>query len=110
MKNSDDTSRLMPGDLGDLTITLELDDGSSLTCDVLTIFSVDGKQQYIALLPQSGGSDDVFLYRYSEEADGQPILGNIDSDDEFEAAADRFDEILDEAEYDEWVAAEGEEE
>lgn len=109
MKNSE-TSSLLPGDLGDLTITLELEDGSSLTCDVLTIFSVDGKQQYIAMLPQSGDADDVFLYRYSEDADGQPILDNIDSDDEFEAAADKFDEILDEAEYDEWVAAEEEEE
>lgn len=108
MKNSDNDNRLMPGDLGDLTITLELEDGSSLICDVLTIFSVDGKQQYIALLPQSGDTDDVFLYRYAEDSDGQPILSNIDSDDEFEAAADKFDEILDEAEYDEWVSAEDE--
>ena len=44
---------------------------------------------------------DVYLYRYSEDKDGLPSLSNIESDDEYDAAADRFDELLDDELYDE---------
>lgn len=95
----------------DLMITLELEDNTEVECVVLSIFPVDDKQ-YIALLPTDTDMDDdegeVYLYRYSEDADGQPILGNIETDEEYEAVADKFDEILDEAEFDEIV--DGEEE
>lgn len=96
----------------DLMITLELDDNTEVECVVLSIFPV-GDKQYIALLPVDTDMDsdeegDVYLYRYSEDADGQPDLGNIESDEEYEAVADKFDEILDEAEFDEIV--DGEEE
>ena len=40
----------------------------------------------------------VYLYRYEEE-DGSPILSNIETDEEYEIAADTFDEILDEEEF-----------
>lgn len=87
-----------------LTVTLTLDNDEELECDVLTIFSV-GKQEYIALLPldengEANESGDVFLYRY-EEIDGEPNLSNIEEDDEYEAAADAFDEWLDEQEFNE---------
>ena len=39
-------------------------------------------------------------YRYSEDEDGNPSLDNIDSDEEYEVVSDRFDELLDEAEFD----------
>lgn len=48
---------------------------------------------------------EVYLYRYSE-VDGQPELDNIQDDDEYEAAADAFDEFLDGQEYDELVSEE----
>ena len=32
--------------------------------------------------------------------DGNPSLDNIDSDEEYEVVSDRFDELLDEAEFD----------
>lgn len=83
-------------------ITLSLDDGTELNCMVLEIFSVDGKD-YIALQPEEGEGeeDNVFLYRYIQEDDGDPQLLNIDDDDEFEAVADAFEEILDSQDYDE---------
>ena len=92
----------------DPIITLELDDGQEVECSVLSIFPLEGKQ-YIALLPISGDEEEededsdseVYLYRYSEDENGEPILDNIEDDDEFEAVSDRFDEILDEEEYDE---------
>ena len=89
----------------EMTVTLTLDDGSELECVVLTIFEA-GEKDYIALLPLDGNEaeeGEVFLYRYSEDADGNPELDNIISDEEYEIVADAFDELLDEAEYDEIV-------
>ena len=37
---------------------------------------------------------------YSEDEEGNPSLDNIDSDEEYEIVSDRFDELLDEAEFD----------
>lgn len=83
-------------------ITLSLDDGTELNCVVLDIFSVDNKD-YIALQPEEGAEEDdnVFLYRFIQEGDGEPELLNIDDDEEFEAVADAFEELLDSVEYDE---------
>ena len=82
------------------SITLSLDDGTELNCIVLDIFSVDNKD-YIALQPEEGESEDnVFLYRFIQEEDGDPQLLNIEEDDEFEAVADAFEELLDSQEYD----------
>ena len=89
----------------EMTVTLTLEDGSDLECVVLTIFEA-GDHGYIALLPLDGKEaedGEVFLYRYSEDADGNPELDNIISDEEYEIVADAFDELLDEAEYDEIV-------
>lgn len=87
-----------------VTVTLTLDNDEVLECAVLTIYSVDDKE-YIALLPlnEDGQSEegDVFIYRYVETEDGEPTLENIEDDDEYEAAADAFDEWLDEQEFDE---------
>ena len=87
----------------DILVTLDLDDGSQVECEILTIFTV-GEQDYIALLPldESGEANEdgeVFIYRYFEDAEGNPTLDNIQDDDEYEAVADRFDELLDEAEF-----------
>lgn len=85
-----------------LTVTLTLDNNEELECAVLTIYEVDG-QEYIALLPldEEGSNDEgqVFLYRFSEKTPGEPELENIEDDDEYERAADKFDEWLDTQEY-----------
>ena len=87
----------------EMFVTLDLDDGTQIECEILTIFEVN-KQDYIALLPLPADgeeeSDEVFIYRYSEDAAGNPSLDNIEDDDEYEAVSDRFDELLDEAEFD----------
>ena len=89
----------------EMTVTLTLDDGTELECVVLTIFEA-GDKEYIALLPLDGKEDEdgeVYLYRYTEDADGNPDLENIESDEEYEIVADAFDELLDTEEYDELV-------
>ena len=66
-------------------------------------------RDYIALLPldENGENEDgeVYLYRY-DNSSGSPVLDNIEDDEEYEAVADMFDQMLDAAEYDEMVAAE----
>lgn len=93
------------------TVTLTLDDDTVVECAVLTIYPCAGNQ-YIALLPlnENGENEDgeVFLYRF-KEVDGNPTLENIEDDEEYEAAADAFDEFLDNQEYDELVDADEEE-
>ena len=88
----------------EVTVTLTLDNDEVVECAVLTIYSVDEKE-YIALLPldEEGDNEDgaVYIYRYVETEDGEPTLENIESDDEYEAAADAFDEWLDEQEFEE---------
>lgn len=82
----------------EMFVTLDLDDGSQLECQILTIFDVDN-QNYIALVPVDN-DEEVIFYRYFEDEEGNPSLENIDSDDEFHAVSDRFDELLDEEEFD----------
>ena len=87
----------------DMFVTLDLDDNTQVECRILTIFEVD-EQDYIALLPldekgEPNEEGEVFIYRYSEDEEGNPSLENIADDDEYEAVADRFDELLDEAEF-----------
>ena len=86
-----------------ITVTLTLDNDEVVECAVLTTYEANGKE-YIALLPldENGESEsgDVYLYRYSE-VDGEPTLENIEDDDEYEIAADAFDEWMDEQEFEE---------
>ncbi len=89
----------------EMTVTLSLDDGRELECVVLTIFPAGGRE-YIALLPmddEEAEEGEVYLYRYTEDAEGQPELENIEDDEEYEIVADAFDEFLDSQEYDELV-------
>ena len=83
-----------------VTVTLTLDNDEVVECAVLTVYTANDKE-YIALLPlnEEGESEDgdVYLYRY-EEVDGEPTLSNIEDDDEYEVAADAFDEWMDEQE------------
>lgn len=85
----------------EVTVTLTLDNDEELECVVLTIYEA-GEHEYIALLPidEEGDNEegDVFIYRYSE-VDGEPTLDNIEDDEEYEIAADAFDEWLDAQEF-----------
>ena len=92
----------------EMTVTLTLDDGTDLECVGLTIFEA-AEREYIALLPLDGNEaedGEVYLYRYTEDANGNPDIQNIESDEEYEIVADAFDELLDTEEYEEIVSEE----
>ena len=42
-------------------------------------------------------SGEVYLYKFSRTETGDPILANIESDDEYAKAAEAFDVVLDNA-------------
>ncbi|WP_243425725.1 DUF1292 domain-containing protein [Faecalicatena contorta] len=87
----------------EITVTLTLDNDEVLECAVLTIYEAGGRQ-YIALLPldENGEEEgDVYIYRYIETDPENPDLENIEDDEEYEIAADAFDEWLGEQEFEE---------
>ena len=93
----------------EMTVDLELDDGTNVTCAIITILTVNTKD-YIVLLPldENGENQDgeVWFYGYKEDEsdpNAEPELIYIEDDDEYEAVSDAFDEYLDNQEFDELV-------
>ena len=91
----------------EMTVTLDLTDGTTVNCAVVTILTVEDTD-YIVLLPleEDGENHDgmVWFSRYREnEADPneEPVLEYIDDDEEYEIVSDAFDEYLDNVEFDE---------
>ena len=89
-----------------MTVDIELEDGAKVTCAIITILTVNEKD-YIVLLPldDEGQSTEgeVWFYGYKEDENDpniEPELIYIESDDEYEAVADAFDEFLDNEEFD----------
>lgn len=96
-----------PNEIDDeeMTVDIELEDGTSVTCGIVTILTVNEKD-YIVLLPldEDGQSSDgeVWFYGYKEDESDpnvEPELIYIEDDDEYEAVADAFDEFLDNEEF-----------
>lgn len=104
ISNAIPLSNMDDDDMEDVRVTLTMDDDSEVECRILTIFDLDD-QDYIVLLPLDEEGEDneegeVFIYRYFEDAEGNPNLEDIGSEEEYEVVAERFEELLDEAEWD----------
>ena len=91
----------------EMTVTMELEDGESVTCAIITILTVNEKD-YIILLPldEKGENEDgeVWIYGYKEDEsdpNAEPELFFIEDEDEYDAVSDAFDEELDAMEYEE---------
>ncbi len=82
----------------DMFLTVELDEGGTETFQIMKIFEVDG-QDYIAVCPLED-EETIYFYRHFEDEDGNPSVDNIESDEEFEAVIDMFDQILDDEDFD----------
>ena len=102
MADNNKNTPLTQEEANDIRVTLKTDEGN-IECRVITIFEVDN-QDYIALLPlDEAGNDNeegiIYLYRYYEDENGEPSIVNIIDEEEYDAAADRYDEWLDEQFY-----------
>lgn len=85
-----------------MNVTLTLDDGTDMECEVMCIFPV-GEKDYIALIPVDKVDEEeseIFLYQFIEHENDEIELLNIESDDEFEAVSDAFDELMDNEDFD----------
>ena len=71
MEDKEKATPVTPDEIEDIRVTLELDEGE-VECKILTIFDVN-----------------------EQDEEGLPQIDSITDDDEYEAAADRFDEMLD---------------
>ena len=64
------------------TVTLTLEDGSELVCNVLAIFPCQDKE-YIALLPQeTGKEEEIFLYQFVQKGEGDEDIELINIEDD----------------------------
>nr|WP_308592567.1 DUF1292 domain-containing protein [uncultured Criibacterium sp.] len=72
------------------TIDLVLDDGTTMTCDVIGLFEVDDTE-YIALAEPE--SDNVLIYIYEEVGD-EVSLKNIEDEEEYQAISEEFMELF----------------
>ena len=105
MSDKDMLTNPIDADPDDYRVTLDLDDGTSVECAILTILEGD-EQDYIVLVPLDENDEpieegEVFIYRYFEDEEGNASLDNIDNDEEFERVSECFDEYLDEQEFNE---------
>lgn len=77
------------------TIKLTLEDDSVMECSVLTTFEA-GQLEYIALVPPASARElfgYVLLFRY-REVDGQPNIQNIETEEEYAAAAYAYNQFI----------------
>ena len=98
----------------EMSVELELEDGTLVNCAVITILDV-AEKSYIVLLPlnENGQNEDgeVWFYGYTENEEDpneEPELRFIEDDEEYEMVADAFDEYLDSCEFDQLIDPEDE--
>lgn len=103
----EDQERLEPEE--EMSVELELDDGTIVNCAVITVLEVEGKD-YIVLLPvdEKGENEDgeVWFYQLIEDKNDpnkEPELVFIEDDEVYEKVAEAFDSYLDDEEFDELV-------
>lgn len=72
-------------------MTLTFDDGVEEDCEILGVFEADGKE-YIALLSPEG---DAYIYGYRALSEEEFELLDIETEEEFDRAAAKYDEIMD---------------
>ena len=76
---------------------IQLEDGSDVACEVVTILEIDGcEYDYIVLAPVEDEELNVMIFRYIEDENGDVTLDNIGTDEEFEKVSAVFDDWYDE--------------
>lgn len=72
-------------------LTWEGADGTCLHYEVIGLFAVDGRKQYIALHPMDVGDDQgVVLLPYEEGEDGNVVFTEFETEEEYRKAQETF--------------------
>ncbi|MDR2457937.1 MAG: DUF1292 domain-containing protein [Clostridiales Family XIII bacterium] len=77
----------------DNIITLEFDDGTREETEILGTFGL-AEKDYIALKPLKKNDGDVYIFVYEDISDDEYEINDIESEDEFKRAAEKFDSII----------------
>lgn len=84
-------------DLEPIYITFEGDDGESfeLECGVIGIFETEENDYIAVLIPEVENEfeEGVYYFRYTEDEEGNQLLDEIESDEEFEKVHEVFEDI-----------------
>jgi len=84
-----------------MTVTLELENDTVIECDVVSVFT-ENERNYIALTPtdtQVDGEAEIYFYRLTGTSAEDLSIENIEDDEEYQDAAERFQEVMDEQEF-----------
>jgi len=83
----------------DNIITLIDENGEELEFEIIDMIQVD-EAEYAILLPRTkdGASEEAIILKVEIDEDGEEVLIEIDSDDEWEMVAGIWQEMLDESE------------
>ena len=81
-------------------LTLTDEDGKDVEFEFIGTVTLDGKEYY-ALVPFEDNDEGAYVILRAEDAgNGDVNLVSIEDDDEYEIAADAFDEWMDEQDFD----------
>lgn len=89
-------------ELSDMTVTIDLEDGTQMECDVVLVFQ-ENDRNYIAVVPIEQKKEaieaDIYFYRLINVGAEELGIENIEEDEEYYDVAERFEEIMDEQEF-----------
>lgn len=78
-------------------VPLAFEDGTVVNCMEITRFDVDGNT-YVVLLPLNedgqNESGSVYVYRFVTDENGQTLLSNIESQEEYEKVSEVFNQMV----------------
>lgn len=82
-------------------LTLTDEDGNESDFEFAGKLELDGNT-YVALVPVEGNDEEFVILKLATDENGEEYLATVDDDDEFDKAADAFeDEFFSEIDYDE---------
>lgn len=88
-------------DIEEMSVDLELEDGTVLPCEVLYIFEWN-EDDYAVLTPVDENIEEIYFFGIEiHDNGGEPDISLLQIEDEevLDALADAFDEMLDEEEF-----------
>ena len=83
-------------DIEEMMVSLELEDGTELECEVICIFEYEG-QDYAALTPTDEKIEEIYFFGIELNKNGEEVeveLQQLEDDELLEALGEVFDEIM----------------
>lgn len=97
---NDRNTEMLFGDDNEVVITITDEDGQSIDVQLLAAFEVEELgQEYIAAVDMEDEEEgEVILLHYNEDVEGNPEISGIEDEDEYEAVAEIFQDLLESGE------------